>query len=115
MDSVGYYYKQAATSTSPYIAIEATSRLYQLTNATQQPEQAYYLAKTEDILYKDLTSNLKAKETTRKYNEVKLQNELYQLRLTQQAKELWMMGIAVILLLIALLILFFYHQEKKKD
>lgn len=114
LDSAGYYYKQAATSTSPYIAIEATSRLYQLTNATQQLEQAYYLAKTEDILYKDLTSNLKAKETTRKYNEVKLQNELYQLRLTQQEKELWMRGIAVILLLIALLILFFYHQEKKK-
>ena len=58
LDSAGYYYKQAATSTSPYIAIEATSRLYQLTNATQQPEQAYYLAKTEDILYKDLTSNV---------------------------------------------------------
>lgn len=27
LDSAGYYYKQAATSTSPYIAIEATSRL----------------------------------------------------------------------------------------
>lgn len=114
LDSAQYYYKQAAISTSPYIAAEATSRLFRLINATQYPEQAYYLAKNEDILYDNLTLNVKTEETTRKYNEAKLQNELYQLRLTQQEKELWMMGITVILLFIALLISFFYHQEKKK-
>lgn len=114
LDSAQYYYKQAAISNSPYIAAEATSRLFRLINATQYPEQAYYLAKNEDILYDNLTLNVKTEETTRKYNEAKLQNELYQLRLTQQEKELWMMGITVILLFIALLISFFYHQEKKK-
>lgn len=60
LDSAGYYYKQAATSTSPYIAIEATSRLYRLTNATQQPEQAYYLAKQK--IYYIKTSHQTSKQ-----------------------------------------------------
>ena len=38
LDSAQYYYKQAAISTSPYIAAEATSRLFRLINATQYPE-----------------------------------------------------------------------------
>lgn len=114
LDSAKYYFEAAAASTSPYIAAEATTRLFRLINTTEYPEQAYYIARKKGIMHQNLISSVHTEEATRKYNEVKLQNELYQLRLAQQEKELWMMGIAVILLLLALIILYFYQREKKK-
>lgn len=113
-DSAKYYFQAAATSTSPYIAAEATTRLFRLINVTESPEQAYYMTQRQGVMHQNLISSIHSEEATRKYNEVKLQNELYQLRLAQQEKELWMMGIAVILLLSALIILYFYQREKKK-
>lgn len=113
-DSAKYYFRAATASTSPYIAAEATARLFRLINTTEHPEQAYYMAQKKGIMHQNLISTVHSNEATRKYNEVKLQNELYQLRLAQQEKEIWMMGVAVILLFITLIILYFYQREKKK-
>lgn len=114
LDSAKVYYSQASKSASPYIAAEATSRLFDLINVEAFPEQAYYMAQKGNLMHESILSSLNANLNVKKYNEVKLQNELYQLRLSQQEKELWMMAIASILLLIASLVSFFYQREKKK-
>lgn len=113
-DSAKIYYSQASKSASPYIAAEATSRLFNLINAEAFPEQSYNIAQRGKLMQENMLSTLNSDLNVKKYNEVKLQNELYQLRLSQQEKELWMMATASILLLIASLISFFYQREKKK-
>lgn len=113
-DSAKVYYTLASNSLSNHVAVEATSHLYQLINAEEYPEQAYYTAQKEDQIYQDMASGLNNQIEAKKYNETKLQNELYQLQLSQQEKELWMMGVAIILLFIALIVLLFYQREKKK-
>lgn len=113
-DSAKVYYTLASNSLSDHVAAEATASLYQLINAKEYPEQAYYTAQKEKEIHQLLESGLSSRIEVKKYNETKLQNELYQLRLSQQEKELLMMGIAVVLLLIALIVLFFYQREKKK-
>lgn len=114
IDSAKAYYTLASNSLSNPVAAEATISLYQLINAEEYPEQAYYTAQKEDQIHQDMASGLNSQIEVKKYNETKLQNELYQLRLNQQEKELWMMGVAIILLFMALVVLFFYQREKKK-
>lgn len=114
LDSAKVYYSQASKSASPYIAVEATSRLFDLINKEAFPEQAYYMAQKGNLMYESIQINLNSNLNVKEYNEVKLQNELYQLRLSQQEKELWMITTASILLLIASLVSFFYQREKKK-
>lgn len=113
-DSAKVYYTLASNSLSNPVAAEATISLYQLINAEEYPEQAYYTAQKEGQIHQDMASGLHSQIEVKKYNETKLQNEMYQLRLNQQEKELWMMGMAIILLLMALIVLFFYQREKKK-
>lgn len=114
LDSAKVYYSQASKSSSPYIAAEATSHLFDLINIEAFPEQAYYMAQKGNLMHESMRMNLSSNLNMKKYNEVKLQNELYQLRLSQQDKELWMITTASILLLIASLVSFFYQREKKK-
>lgn len=113
-DSAKYYYEQTAASASAHLALEANSRLIRLINKKELPEQAYYLQDKENILKENLLLSISTAIDRKEFKEIKLQNELYSLRLNQQKKELWMMGFAIILLLAGLIGLFFYHREKKK-
>lgn len=113
-DSARVYYTLASNSLSSHVAAEASISLYQLINAKEYPEQAYYAALKGNEIEQNMVNELNSLIGSRKYNETKLQNELYQLRLRQQAKELWMMGTAVVLLFMALIGLLFYQREKKK-
>ncbi len=113
-DSAKYYYTQAVNSASGHLAIEANARLLQIACREQLPEQAYYLQAKEEQLKENILNHLNTEINRKEFTEMKLQNELYSLRLNQQKKELWMMGIVIILLLIGFVALLFYHQEKKK-
>ena len=113
-DSAKVYYTLASNSLSSYVAAEATSSLFRLMDAEAYPEQAFYLAQKEKEIHNNMELELNTRIETKKYNETKLQNELYQLRLRQQKQELWMMGAVIILLFIALVISFFYQYEKKR-
>lgn len=114
IDSARYYYSQTASSASDLLAIEANSRLIKLINEKESPEQIYYLEEGGKKLRENVLENIATAINRKEFNETKLQNELYSLRLNQQRKELGLMGIAILLLFIGLVGLFFYHQEKKK-
>lgn len=114
VDSARYYYTRASESTSEYIAAEANVRLFGLIHAKENPQQAYYLKQKENSIKENLFTHIEGKLQSKRFNELKLQNQLYQLNLEQQKKELWMMGIAIVLLLLGMVALFFYQHEKKK-
>lgn len=114
IDSAKVYYTLASNSLSTYVAAEATSSLYRLINAREYPEQTFYIGQKGKEIEQQLRLELNNQMQTKEYNETKLQNELYQLRLSQQENELWMMGIAIVLLFIALIVSYFYQREKKK-
>lgn len=113
-DSAKAYYTLASNSLSSYVAAEATSSLFRLMNTEAYPEEAYYMAQKEKEIYHNMEMELNSRIESKKYNETKLQNELYQLRLRQQKQELWMMGAVIMLLVTALIISFFYQHEKKR-
>lgn len=113
-DSALYYYQQAAISSSDYIAMEANALLFQLINSKEYPEQAFYIKQKEYTVRDNILSTINTEIQKREYKEIKLQNELYQLHLIQQKKELWMMGLATALLGIGFIAFFFYQREKKR-
>ena len=49
-DSAKYYYQQAATSTSEFIAMEANALLFNLINQEDYPEQAFYSKQKENTI-----------------------------------------------------------------
>lgn len=114
VDSARYYYTRASESTSPYIAAEANARLFRLINAEENPQQAYYLKQKENSIKANIFTHIEGELQSKKFNELKLQNQLYQLNIEQQKKEMWLMGVAIILLLLGMVALFFYQHEKKK-
>ncbi|WP_308745720.1 hypothetical protein [uncultured Bacteroides sp.] len=114
VDSAKYYYQQAATSSSDFIAVEANALLFNLINEKEYPEQAFYIKQKENKIKDDILTSTKAEIQRREYNELKLKNELYQLHLKQREKELWMLGIVTALLSIGFIAFFFYQKEKKK-
>lgn len=114
VDSAKYYYQQAATSSSDFIAVEANALLFNLINEKEYPEQAFYIKQKENKIKDDILTSTKAEIQRREYNELKLKNELYQLHLKQREKELWMLGIVTALLGIGFIAFFFYQKEKKK-
>ena len=114
VDSAKYYYQQAATSSSDFIAVEANALLFNLINETEYPEQAFYIKQKENKIKDDILTSTKAEIQRREYNELKLKNELYQLHLKQREKELWMLGIVTALLGVGFIVFFFYQKEKKK-
>lgn len=114
VDSAVYYYTRASESASPYIATEACTRLFRLINAEENPQQAYYLKQKGNSIKENIFTQIEGKLQSKKFNELQLQNQLYQLNLEQQKKELWMMGAAIIFLLLGIVALFFYQHEKKK-
>lgn len=114
VDSAKYYYQQAATSSSDFIAVEANALLFNLINEKEYPEQAFYIKQKENKIKDDIMTSTKAEIQRREYNELKLKNELYQLHLKQREKELWMLGIVTALLGVGFIVFFFYQKEKKK-
>lgn len=114
VDSAKYYYQQAATSSSDFIAVEANALLFNLINEKEYPEQAFYTKQKENKIKDDILTSTKAEIQRREYNELKLKNELYQLHLKQREKELWMLGIVTALLGVGFIVFFFYQKEKKK-
>ncbi|WP_294546540.1 hypothetical protein [uncultured Bacteroides sp.] len=114
LDSAKYYYQQAATSSSDFIAVEANALLFNLINEKEYPEQAFYIRQKENRIKDDILTSTKTEIQRREYNELKLKNELYQLHLKQREKELWMLGIATVLLGVGFIVFFFYQKEKKK-
>lgn len=113
-DSARHYYTRASESTSPYIAAEANVRLFRLINAEENPQQGYYLKQKENSIKENLFTHIDGELQSKRFNELKLQNQLYQLNIDQQKKEMWLMGVAIILLLLGMVALFFYQHEKKK-
>lgn len=113
-DSAQYYYRQAASSTSNFIAMEANALLFNLINKEEYPEQAFYCKQKENTIKNDILISIQSDISQREFNELKLQNELYQLNLRQQKQELWTLGIVTILLSVGFIILFFYQKEKKE-
>ena len=59
-------------------------------------------------------NNINTEVERREFNELKLQNELYQLHFQQQKHELWMLGIITALLSVGFIAFFFYQREKKE-
>lgn len=114
VDSAKYYYQQAATSSSDFIAVEANALLFNLINEKEYPEQAFYIKQKENKIKDDILTSTKAEIQRREYNELKLKNELYQLHLKQREKELWMLGVVTALLGVGFIVFFFYQKEKKK-
>lgn len=113
-DSAKYYYQQAAISSSNFIAMEANTLLFKLINEKEYPEQAFYIKQKEHIIRSNILSNINTEIQKKEFNELKLKNELYQLHLQQQKKELWMLGVITTLLSIGFIAFIFYHREKKK-
>lgn len=113
-DSAKYYYQQAAASTSDFIAMEANALLYNLINKEEYPEQTFYSRQKENTIKENILRNIYSEIQKRKFNELKLQNELYQLHLQQQKKELYMLGVITTLLSIGFIAFFFYQREKKE-
>lgn len=113
-DSAKYYYQQAATSSSDFIAMEANILLFNLVNEKEYPEQAFYIKQKENTIKDNILSGIGTEIQKREFNELKLRNELYQLHLKQQEKELWMLGVITALLSVGFIAFFFYQKEKKK-
>lgn len=113
-DSAKYYYQQAATSSSDFIAMEANTLLYNLVNEKEYPEQAFYIKQKENKIKDNILSGIETEIQKREFNELKLRNELYQLHLKQQEKELCLLGVVTALLSVGFLAFFFYQKEKKK-
>lgn len=113
-DSAKYYYQQAATSTSEFIAMKANALLFNLINQEDYPEQAFYSKQKENTIKNNILGNINSEIQRREFNELKLQNELYQLHFQQQKHELWMLGIITALLSVGFIAFFFYQREKKE-
>lgn len=113
-DSARYYYQQAATSSSEFIAMEANSLLYKLINRKEYPEQAFYTKQKENTIRNNILRSINSEIRQREFNQIKLQNELFLSHLKQQKKELWMMGVLISILSISFIAFFFYQREKKK-
>lgn len=113
-DSAKYYYQQAAASTSATIAMEANVLLFDLINKEDYPEQAFYCKQKGNTIKHNILSNINSEIQRKEFNELKLQNELYQLHFQQQKHELWMLGIITALLSIGFIAFFFYQKEKKE-
>ena len=50
IDSAQYYYRQAAISSSSFIAMEANARLFNLINEKEYPEQVFYTKQKESTI-----------------------------------------------------------------
>lgn len=71
-DSAKYYYQQAATSSSDFIAVEANALLFDLINEKEYPEQAFYIKQKENKIKDDILTSTKTEIQRREYNELKL-------------------------------------------
>ena len=94
--------------------MEANARLFNLINEKEYPEQVFYTKQKESTIRDNILNNISTGIREREFNQLKLQNELYQLHLQQQQRELWMLGIVTALLSIGFIAFFFYQREKKK-
>ena len=90
------------------------ARLFNLINEKEYPEQVFYTKQKESTIRDNILNNISTGIREREFNQLKLQNELYQLHLQQQQRELWMLGIVTALLSIGFIAFFFYQREKKK-
>ena len=70
VDSAKYYYQQAATSSSDFIAVEANALLFNLINEKEYPEQAFYIKQKENKIKDDILTSTKAEIQRREYNEL---------------------------------------------
>lgn len=113
-DSAKYYYRQASISSSDFIAMEANTLLFNLVNEKEYPEQAFYIRQKENKIKDNILNGIGTEIQKREFNELKLRNELYQLHLKQQEKELCLLGVITVLLSVGFIVFFFYHKEKKK-
>lgn len=113
-DSAEYYYRQASISSSDFIAMEANMLLFNLINEKEYPEQAFYIKQKENKIKDNILSGIGMEIQKREFNELKLKNELYQLHLEQQEKELCLLGAITALLSVGFIVFFFYQKEKKK-
>ena len=68
----------------------------------------------ENTIKNNILGNINSEIQRREFNELKLQNELYQLHFQQQKHELWMLGIITALLSVGFIAFFFYQREKKE-
>ena len=78
--------------------MEANARLFNLINEKEYPEQVFYTKQKESTIRDNILNNISTGIREREFNQLKLQNELYQLHLQQQQRELWMLGIVTALL-----------------
>lgn len=114
IDSAKYYYRQAAASASDFVAMEANALLFKLFNDKEYPEQSFYIKQKENRVRDNILGNINAEIQRKEFNEIKLQNQLFQLYMQKQKQELWMMGIVTTLLGVGFIVFFFYQREKKK-
>ena len=94
--------------------MEANARLFNLINEKEYPEQVFYTKQKESTIRDNILNNISTGIREREFNQLKLQNELYQLHLQQQQRELWMLGIVTALLSIGF-IAFFFLSEREKE
>ena len=112
-DSARRYFSMAAHSIHPHIAIEAWRKLAELELMEGNEKQVFYSTQKADALFRVEIGHVQSDNSEALYQEERLKNELNQLKIAKQNREIAMLTLSLcLIILIALFI--FYRQNKIK-
>lgn len=107
------YFSMAAHSIHPHIAIEAWRKLAELELMEGNEKQVFYSTQKADALFRVEIGHVQSDNSEALYQEERLKNELNQLKIAKQNREIAMLTLSLcLIILIALFI--FYRQNKIK-
>lgn len=115
-DSARHYYQLATASIDTQIATEAYHRLSLVDAAEGNMEKAYLnYAAYLDLIKWEITAE-EGRILHARYQEERLQNELNEIRLAKQNREIWVLTLgSVLLIMVAILYFFFLHSKKRRQ
>lgn len=116
-DSAFYYYTLASQSQSPYVASEAHSRLASLYELKGDYKNAASALRTFAQLWEDKASVLENSHLQEKYEEMKLRNELNEIKLAKRTRDIYLIVflVAVLLCLIIGYVIYLKNKKRKEE
>lgn len=113
-DSAYYYYTLASQSQSPHIAAEANSRLASLHELKGDYKNAVSALRSFSQLWENNATSLEGKHLRKDYEEIKLRNELNEIKLAKKNRDIYLIVLFATLLVCLLIGYFIYLRSKKK-
>lgn len=112
-DSAFHYYTLASQSVNPHVATEAYIQLKELYVTKGKYDEAVNVMRTFESLWNNDERNLETVDAMKRYEEMKLKNELNEIKLAKKNRELYLLSLFVVIVLIAIIAYIVYSRNKK--